>query len=353
MSTNTNLSRRVFLVVALVVGGGRGSVADDTESLFADLRFRRGFLLSHTSSSKGRAVAATFTSPRRDRAEHPDRPVWRLCQWGTRHSLADAVPVQRLDARDGDAVVVENRSKRVVFDVAERPDGADLVLDVSGGEEYGDRARRAGEAWPHLLVEQDARANVPLASLESLRLRVDVRLVGFADRMGKKADAGLHAAQFQLFLIVKCIAPNAPDRGNYIWFGMPFFDSRHEFPPPYRAKDAGKSDATGKFIYTIDGRKVLPRSLRDSREWVKVDVDLLPSIRSGLDEAVRRGYLKRGDPKDYAAVNMNMGWEMPGAFDASVAVRRLDVTIRRNSRAETRSPRQPPGGAHRSASGRP
>ncbi len=59
--------------------GGRGTRIQ----LFADLGFRRGFLLSYPHSSKGRSVAATL---RPEGAEEP--PIWRLCQWGTKHTLA-------------------------------------------------------------------------------------------------------------------------------------------------------------------------------------------------------------------------------------------------------------------------
>jgi hypothetical protein len=137
-------------------------------------------------------------------------------------------------------------------------------------------------------------------------------------------DPGLHAAQFQMFFIVKSIRPRSADRGNYYWFGVPFYDSRHDIPPAFMAADAGKKDATGKFIYTVAGETLGEASLKTS-QWVALDVDLLPHIVQGLREAVKREYLKDSGPHDYAVANMNLGWEIPGTFDAAVQVQDFEV----------------------------
>ncbi len=124
------------------------------------------------------------------------------------------------------------------------PGLSDLVPEVRGGAEYRGRARRAGEPWPNLLVEQDAARIVALERLSSLDLELSLRLASFADRMDGRGDPSLHAAQFQLFFIVKEVAPGA--EGDFLWFGVPSFDSREAFPPAYRAKDGGKDDAEGR-----------------------------------------------------------------------------------------------------------
>jgi len=139
-------------------------------------------------------------------------------------------------------------------------------------------------------------------------------------------DPGLHAAQFQLFFIVKNVRPGSVDQGDYYWFGVPFYDNRHDIPPAFMAADAGKKDATGKFIYTVAGETLGEASLKTGH-WIALDKDLLPHILKGLQEAVRRGYLKDSTPHDYAVANMNLGWEIPGTFDAAVQVQDLDVSV--------------------------
>lgn len=302
----------LILTAGTVVCGEQGTGA---ETLFADPQFRRGFLLSHADSSKGRAVEAVLNF------DDPNNvPAWRLCQWATKYSLATAPCIR---GSDGD-LSYENEGKQVVIG---GPDSRrrDLVLAICGTAEYGAVARRRGEAWPHLLVEQDAIRVRPLDELEEIQFEVDVRLLHCRGHMaGDEYDPSLHAAQFQMFFIVKNIRSTSDDFGDYYWFGVPFYDSRYDVPPAYTARDAGKSDATGKFIYTVAGKAVGVTSLQANR-WVRVQSDLLPHVKSGLQEAAERGYLRSTSPHDYAVANMNLGWEIPGTFDAAVQVRGLRI----------------------------
>lgn len=137
-------------------------------------------------------------------------------------------------------------------------------------------------------------------------------------------NPSLHAAQFQMFLVVGNVNEQSSDYRDYYWFGVPFYDSRHDIPPSHKARDGGKADATGKFIYTIAGEQVNTKRLKDN-EWVRIDAELLGHIRAGLQEAVKRGYFKDSDISRWAVTGMNMGWELPGTFDASVQVRDLSV----------------------------
>jgi len=303
-------------IVAACIAGIRSSRAAETSgrvALFADMQFRRGFNLSYPSSKMGWQVAAVLQPE-----DCPAEPAWRLCQWGARHSLADVVRVSH-----GGKTVFENGAKKVVV-AREGSEQADLVLEIRGSAEYEHRVRRHGEPWPHLLVEQHAIDRIPLSRLESLGLAVDVKLLYLKSNMDSSYDPGLHTAQFQLFLIVKNIDPDSRDFGNFLWFGVPLFDQRHEFPVGHKARDVGKEDATGKFIYSIPGRDVLPEPMKPGR-WIHVEKDLRPAILDALNEAVARRFLHTADPSRYVVVNMNLGWELPGNFDAAVQVRNLGV----------------------------
>ncbi|MBE0535616.1 MAG: hypothetical protein IH624_08090 [Phycisphaerae bacterium] len=283
-------------------------------SLFADMQFRGGFLLGYADPAMGRKVEAVLKS-----SPSEAEPVWRLCQWATQYSLAD-VPCTR--SLNGD-ITWENAGKKVVVGV-----GGDLVLDIRGKAEYGEHVRQAGESWPHLLIEQDATRIHRLSDLASVDLAIDLRLLSFEDHLpAGRFDPGLHAAQFQLFFIVRNINPDSPGHNNYIWFGVPFFDSRHDIPPAYMAPDAGKKDATGKFIYTIDGRQVNQTPMKEGT-WTRIQTDLLPHIRQALTTAAKRSYLKSSNPEDFAVVNMNLGWEIPGAYNAAVQLKSLKINAR-------------------------
>jgi hypothetical protein len=311
----------LVLLMALPAWAGPGA---RTELLFADTGFSRGFLLSYPDSARGRAVEKVL-----DFGDANNVPVWRLCQWATQYSLATAPCVRNADG----ILSYENEGKRVVVGPSDSASRG-LTLEIRGSAEYGSRARKQGESWPHLLVEQDALRLRTLDELSEVRLRIRVRLL--YSRSGMSAaeyDPSLHAAQFQMFFIVRNIRPESAERGNYFWFGVPFYDSRYDIPPAYQAADAGKKDATGKFIYTVAGQALGETPLKTG-QWLALDVDLLPHILKGLREAVASGYLKSSAPHDYAVANMNLGWEIPGTFDAAIQVQDLEISAAGKGKGE-------------------
>ncbi len=284
-------------------------------SLFADLQFQRGFKLKYPSAAYGRQTEAVL-----DLGKADNQPVWRLAQWGTKYSLAKA----KCQKQPNGDLIYENEGKKVLVGGA-RSANRDLILEVRGKAEYGDTPRKQGESWPHLLVEQDAIHKCPLSQLAELNFHVLLKLLHFEDHISKKKfDPGLHAAQFQMFFVVRNLDTKSKDYNNYFWFGVPFFDSRYDIPKSHQARDVGKDDATGKFIYSIDGREVNTLPLK-TKQWITFQKDLLPYIKQGLQETGRRGYCTDTDPAHYAVVNMNLGWEIPGTYNAAIQVRDLQI----------------------------
>jgi hypothetical protein len=283
--------------------------------VFLDTGFQQGFLLSYPDTSKGRTPEAVLNL-----GNHSNRPIWRLCQWGTKHSLANA-KLHR--SRNGD-VAYENEGKSVLVGAA-NSEKRDLILQINGKAEYGKQVRKYGQSWPHLIVEQDAAEIHNLTRLKSLQFRLSLKLLGCKKHMRREDyDPQLHAAQFQAFFIVKNMNRQSGDFGNYFWFGVPLFDSRSRIPPQHMARDVGKSDATGKFIYTIAGEEINNTPLKNG-QWVTLQKNLLPYIKDGLKETARKGHLASCNSADYAVVNVNFGWEIPGTFDAGMQIRDLEI----------------------------
>jgi hypothetical protein len=286
---------------------------DPTKSrpLFLDTHFRQGFLLSYPDSKKAAAAEAVLNLD-----DSNNKPVWKLCQWGTKHSLAKA---RCNHDADGD-ISYANDAKKVLVG-AKGSDNSDLVLEIKGSSEYGNIARKQGESWPHLLVEQQVCKVYPLENLARLDFTLRIKRLYCKNHMVTDTyNPELHAAQFQMFLVVSNINKHSKDYGNYFWFGVPFYDNRYDIPPSYKAKDGGKADATGKFIYTIAGEIVTSEPMKEN-QWAEIDIDLLPHIKAGLQEAVKRKYLAASKSGHYAVVGMNMGWELPGTLDASIQIR--------------------------------
>lgn len=299
-------------------GGVRAAVEDAGagRELLADPEFARGFRLCEPEP--GRRVPYGVL-----RGFSAESPVWDLDQWSSRHRLS-ADPArpsgQGLDL--GGERRWQNAGKRVVL--VRGQSGYVLELAVFGKAEYGDRARREGEPWAHLLAEQALVGGPSVDRLSFARFRVEARLESSRLHRTEDYSPGRHAAQFQVFLAVQNTNPRSEGQGRLVWFGIPLYDDRHRIPPEHKTRDTG---GTGMFIFTPRGDVYTQRSAHDG-EWVAVDLDLAPLIRESLAAAWARGFLTESrDPADYRITSINLGWEVPGILDVAMRVRGLSLRV--------------------------
>jgi hypothetical protein len=309
------ISRRQFLVCgAVAVSGswmvtnrGLGETANpDSREIITDPHFEHGFRLIEPAPGK-RVVYGTWPEARPDTP-----PAWDLDQWSSRFPLKSGIARKLQDGgRES-----ENDGKRIVL-APRHKQHADLILDARGGNEYRGRARRDGEPWPHLLVEQQFVHPPRLDQLKKLQLRLECRLLHSRRIDSPDYSPERHAAQFQLFLQIQNLNPASSGHGKLLWFGVPLYDDRHRFVPEYAARDTG---GTNMFIFTVDGRSVSSECTHDPH-WISADLDLLPHIRRGLDAARRRGFLTESQKdSDYKVSGMNLG-----LFDVAMQIRNLSL----------------------------
>lgn len=247
-------------------------------------------------------------------------PVWGLAQWSSREKLL--VDSQR--TLPSGAVRYANAAKSVTFGRSGTAE-ADLALAVNGEFEYVGHVRKPGEPWPHLLVEQSFEDPPALSELTQVQFHIEARLVSSrrADLPGYSPD--LHAAQNQVFFTLTNSNQASAGYGQLLWFGVPLYDDRARMPQAYHAKDVGKDDASGMFIFTVASEEFTTQSLHD-KEWVTIDKDLLPFMREGLETAWQAGFLKDSQSlADYRITSMNLGWEVPGVFDVELQYRNLSL----------------------------
>lgn len=269
-----------------------------------DHSFKKGFTILYRDHPV-RETGALLPSP--DSGEKPD---WRLVQWMCESNLAAAVP----DYTDGYCLTTDSQTAGVSGD-------GTLLLELRASREYS-HPRLPGEAWPHLLIEQQIPPErcPPLGGLRELRLRMEAR-IPYWEEHEENPDPSLHTGQTNLYFTVG----KTDGSGDYYWFGVPIFDARFLHQEGYSAEDGGKEDATHKLIYTTPQREFTAETFHDGN-WIRYDRDILPLLADGLREAVEKGFLSDSSLDDYRLTSTNLGWEMPGSYDAALEVRELSLT---------------------------
>lgn len=240
-----------------------------------------------------------------------ETPAWELAQWACRYNIFEG-------KWNGNSC--ETVSQKVALDIQEGQ--RILELQLHAGEEY-ENVRQSGMDWPHLLIEQHMGERCPtLDKICSLEFVSEVK-VAYCDCCMESPNPALHAAQANLFLTIHNI-----ENGNMYWFGIPYFDNRFEMQEAYLGEDGGKEDASHKLIYIIPQNRLTTKSFH-GYEWITYQRNIYPDILEGLKLAVDKGYLETNDCSKYRITSMNFGWEMPGAYNGDLYIRKLSLTAER------------------------
>lgn len=319
------LSRREFTrgLAAFTLGAPFASaVAGDNASqpldapLIDDPAFHRGFdIIERTAGShkvEGR-LAPDFET---------GASLWTLAQWYSRFDLANA-PREVLP--DG-GVRFFDGAKAVTFG-APGTSEADLTLELNGRAEYNDAPPAPGGSWPHLLAGQHPRPKAPISKLSAVRIGVSYRLLRADAYRGEGWSDRRHTAQFTLYFTIQNLSHASPGYGDYLWFGVPFYDARYPMPNPTHMQDRGNAHKSGtdKFIYTPGGAVFTDKKAIDGG-WISIDHDLLPHMRDALNAAWSAGFLQgSSNLDDYRIGGLNVGWEVTGTWDVSMRVRGLSL----------------------------
>ncbi len=284
-----------------------------SRELIRDPRFQGGFTL--LDPAPGKKVRRGTLVPHDAAA----KPVWEMAQWSSKHPLAEGTPQQLT----GGGLRWANEAKAVTLGPVANA-SSDLALAVNASAEYGTRARRKGEPWVHLLVEQPFNDPPALAGLLEARLHAEARLLHSKHVRTEDYTPGLHAAQFQIFFTVQNLNRQSTGYGRYLWFGVPIYDDRRRVPFAHKTRDMG---GTGMFIFTPSGETYTSQSAHDGA-WITIDRDLLPLLREALKMAWQRGFLTESkNLTDYRISGMNIGWEVPGIFDVEMQIRNLSLKV--------------------------
>lgn len=315
----------------------RPQIADaSVKELLGDLNFSQGFkvTLFHSNSSNGQ-IAGTLDHG--GDAASCD-PIWTLAQWGCTHNMAEAT-----FTRDGSVLTYEDGGKKLSFDVTET---GSVTLGIKGSTEYtldedGNIRERtdATENWPHILIEQSIGHDIS-AEAEHLYMEVEYRVTAcesLVDREIYPEDPELNAAQFQWFITLTDTDEASESYGQSMWFGFSMFDTRAlgGTPSGLASYDGGKEDSTGLFIYMPSLTQVAANAeVTDSEVTVptavigenrKVKIDILPWLSQALKTARQYGALTGASVEHLRIGSTNIGWELPGNYDAEVVISYLNI----------------------------
>jgi hypothetical protein len=285
-------------------------------SLLEDTRFQRGVVIF--SPTPGKHVAVGQLTPFSE-----TQPVWGAAQWHSQFSFAGAKP----EKVEGGAVRFFDGAKTLVFypkAEKDKPDLAqpDLALGIDAIKEYGTVVPKPGDAWTHLLLEQKLIGMPALTKIESVHFRLQFRIPKQERKPIADWNERYHTAQFLFYMTVQNRNRNSPGYGDYYWFGIPMYDARYRHTPTHQAVDLTNDNkqGTGKFIFNLPGKEYFAESAHDG-EWIKIDKNILPQIRLGLESAWARGYLQQSrEMSDYHLSEMNIGWEVTGPMNVMAEI---------------------------------
>ncbi len=286
--------------------------------LIRDPEFLYGFNIRHPDGKMGAEIKVPprFSSPE----EHRTPAIWSISQWG---SLATLPRGSRVN---GSWVNWQRGGyKRVGLDTAT----GTLEFAINSINEYGGVFRQPHDSrkWPHLLIQQRishpqdrSQQTASLSEMKQLVLNVETQLRYARHEKGPGYNPRIHAAQFVLFFTLQNLNRNSAGFGEYVWFGIPLYDSRYNFPKRVMHIDKG----TRRLIYGLEGNRYMPHSPQSGKK-INISYDILPDARAALNYAFSENLLHSKDLSDYRIGGMNTGFEVPGLSVVTFRIRGLSL----------------------------
>lgn len=243
--------------------------------------------------------------------------AWNIAQWANYNHPLDA-KTTRTNLENGGFVYETPSCKLSVRD----SDQYLIRMELHTDSEYQGRVRKHGEDWPHLLLEQsDVIDYYPsMGELNKLHYKISIMPEYLKCNM-KEEDINplLHAAQLShYFAMFDTVAQDG------FWFGITFWDNRHEIFPGFLSEDLGKADCTHKMIAV---EPILTYTDKPPRlgEWTDIECDLLPYMKQAVEKAKSRGFMKEAQFERLKIASTNIGLEIPGNYDMAFQIRSLSL----------------------------
>jgi len=309
-----------------VVSSSTSQPSEKVYSLFSDPNFENGFKVFGMSTADGGNEGSFVFNP----LESSGRQYWQIAQWGSRYSFADSAHTKIKKLGNG-VFSMDNTTKVFTIDTK-----TNKMTFTGLASKCYDTHRTGSEPWLHLLISQGfVKSKTKVSELKSVVVKHSNRLTMFEDHMGSAFNPSSHAAQFLMYFSVSNNDINSPELNRYLWFGFPFFDNRHEWNEASSMYDKGTNSLMvgigNRVLYQTNGKNNCWKNGKinasPNAEWSSFELDVLPLIKQALITAHKDGYLLQTSLEQLVISGMNMGWEIPGTYDATMEVKDFSVTV--------------------------
>lgn len=300
---------------------------DDTmKEILKDTSFETGFDLMTTSTTNGRALSAYLDYNGEAKDSNITPHPWQMSQWWTPYDFKNA----NFKKNNDGSFEYENESRHIKVNLKEK----ELTMDLNSYTEYQKlfgHSRNGNENWSHLLIEQNIENAPKIIDLKHVYASLE-----FSINEATDLDPGQNvpAAQFLWYFTITdpkngntaYESENGGKRNQFMWFGLPLYDSRYDFVESYTHADTGFVGATNTVIYSISNRNYLNEKIQFGKTY-KIELDILPYIKEAFLYGFSQGAMENVEYSDLVLNYMNLGWELPGSYKASATIKNLSTKI--------------------------
>lgn len=290
--------------------------------LISDPSFSTGFnVLGYSPVEDGRQIKMKIDY--NGTAKPSEKPLWYMAQWWTPYNLVDS----SYHYEDGKHIY-QTKSRTIE---ANPNDGGYLRFELLGSEEYfGGVRTSSNQPWAHLLIEQTFTTSVKVSELKALNVHLEFTVEKCVDKNGNQYNPSMHAAQYLWYFTLQNRISDqesfeeAGKNGDFLWFGVPLFDSRFDFINQSAHIDSGAAGTTNKLIYSISSKNYFDEKIIMGKTYT-IDIDILPYLKEAFIYAINNNALVNCQFTNMEVGYMNFGWELPGSFDVASTIRNMSA----------------------------
>jgi hypothetical protein len=292
-----------------------------TKNLLADADFSQGFKLLEPRNDGKRVFCPNIDY----NGKADESPIWEMSQWASPYNFKDATYTS---IKEG-VHKYENESRSCIIDT----NNSEIEINLNSWTEYQElfgHSRTGSENWSHFLLEQSFPNPSKISELKSIYAKCEFRI-----NKAEDLDPGqpIPCAQLTWYFTITDVRNGDPayqskdNTNDFMWFGIPIFDSRYEYLPENKMVDKGFNGATNKLIYGMDSRAVFKKQKVEVGKDYIINIDILPYIKDAYLYGITNEALVDSSFKDLTINYMNIGWELPGSFDASLTLKNMSVMV--------------------------